>query len=90
MNVKNRISRLEAQKGTKKKTAMIYLPRDMKDEDDVREWVERLTSQITEPFGELVINELNTTEPRLAWFGNLDELLAKIAAEGRKLTDGRE
>ncbi len=89
MSIKNRVNRLEAEKGTKKKTAMIFLPPSMTDKDDVREWVERLTSHITEPFGELVINEQSTTEPKLHWFGDLDALLDKIATEGRKITDGR-
>ncbi|MEX0319025.1 MAG: hypothetical protein AB3N21_13790 [Ruegeria sp.] len=57
----------------------------MTDEDEIREWVARLTSRITEPFGELIINELNNSEPRLEWFGDLDQLMDHIAKNPKRI-----
>lgn len=84
MSIKNRVNRLEAQTGTKKMTAIIHLPKDMTDEDEVREVVDRLTADIPEPFDEWIIHDNDATEPTIGVV-DLDELLADIAANSKRI-----
>lgn len=84
MSVKSRISKLEARKGSKKMTAIIHLPKDMTDEDEMREVVAHLTANISEPFDEWIVHDNGATEPTIGVV-DLDELLADIAADSKRI-----